>query len=258
MVASTNSIQRWATSNAYISASQVEVTGSRGDPVALNYTETGLGPRFSLSFADANEVQFYWISPDNDWRQNQTYRYKMTNSWINGNEKKSDWYFWNINSFIDSEIQIPRGYDGFACDYVELSYWKERTHNQVLQESDAKIQFYDFSIGFLVHNSRHVYNPCQKSGGRCRAIDGSVTCGNAVYWQYGIFVIFALVVLFGCVADQCLRFYGERDFYRRIAPQEEDEEHPEDEILQGLKRQTVVELTGMYNSEDDEEFDDEP
>ena len=61
--------------------------------------------------------------------------------------------------------------------------------------------------------------------------------------------------------------------YSRVAPQEEnhydddvyddddDDENIEDEILQSLKRQAVVELTGMSlitnANEDEEDFDDE-
>jgi hypothetical protein len=277
MVASRDWIQHWSTSEAYIAASHVDVGDEWGSPVGLNYTETGLGPRLTLVFPNDNEARFYWIAPDRDWRQNQTYRYKLTNSWINNIDDKKEWYFWNINAFLDSDIRIPRGYDGFACDYVELSYWKERNRNQVLQESDAKIQFYDFSIGFLDYGSRHVYKPCQKIGGRCRAIDGKVTCGSALYWQYGLFGLLGLALLFCCVLCQCFRAYGggeKRDMYSRVAPQDDDhgeddeydyddddDENMEDEILQSLKRQAVVELTGMNlitnANEDDEDFDDE-
>ncbi len=62
--------------------------------------------------------------------------------------------------------------------------------------------------------------------------------------------------------------------YSRVAPQDDDhgeddeydyddddDENMEDEILQSLKRQAVVELTGMNlitnANEDDEDFDDE-
>jgi hypothetical protein len=262
----TNFIQRWSTVDAYIAASHVDVSDDWGDPVGLNYTETGLGPKFTLDFEGNNSVKFFWITTDRDWRQNQTYRYKLTNSWINDNDDKSDWFFWNINAYIDSEILIPRGYDGFSCDYVEFSYWKERTHNQVLQESDAKIQFYDFTIGFLDYPSRHVYRPCHKHGGRCRAIDGKVTCGSAQYWLYGLVGILGLTSLVCCVLCQCFRGdVGERDKYSRVAPQDDDdpddESNIDDEIFQSLKARAVVELTGMSlitnAHENDEEFDDE-
>jgi len=251
-------VRRWSTTNAYISASRVDVTSDWGDPVALNYTDTGLGPRFSLEFGSDyvdRQVQFYWVAPEHDWRQNQTYHYKMTNSWITGKEPNT-WYYWNINAFIDSEIQIPIGYNGFTCDYVELPYWNGG-RKQVLPESDAKVQIYDFSIGFLFHNSHRVYNPCEKSGGRCRAINGQVTCGNAVYWQYGIFAFLALTFLLCCVVDQCFRRIGrDRDTYSRIA-RDEEEQYLEDEVLHNLNRRAVVEMTNRGNGQDDTEFGDE-
>ena len=263
----THLIQRWSTVDAYVAASHVDASDDWGNPVGLNYTETGLGPRFTLEFEGNNSAKFYWIATDRDWRQNQTYRYKLTNSWVNDNDDKNDWYFWNINAYIDSEIQIPRGYDGFSCDYVEFSYWKERSHNQVLQESDAKIKFYDFSIGFLDYTSRHVYKPCHKHGGRCRAIDGHVTCGSAQYWLYGLVGLLGLTFLFCCLLCQCNRGdVGERDKYSRVAPEEDDdddddESNYDDDVFQSLKARAVVELTGMSlitnEHENDEEFDDE-
>lgn len=252
-------VQRWSTINSYISASRVDVTGEWGDPASLNYTETGLGPRFSLEFGNSDyfnrQVQFYWVEPEHDWRQNQTYRYKMTNSWISG-KKPNEWYYWNINAFIDSDIKIPVGYTGFTCDYVELPYWNGG-RKQVLPESDGKVQMYDFSIGFLLHSGGKVYNPCQQSGGRCRAINGQVTCGNAVYWKYGTSALFALAILFCCLVDQCIRrVRGDRETYRRIS-RDENEQHLEDQVLYGLKRQAVMEMAKRENSHDRAEFDDE-
>jgi hypothetical protein len=254
-------VRRWSNDNAYLSASRVDVTGNWGDPVALNYTDTGLGPRFALEFAPGGDdhhqerqIQFYWVAPEHDWRQNQTYRNKMTNSWISGREEK-EWYYWNINAFIDSDIKIPLGFNGFTCDYVEFPYWSGG-RKQVLPESDAKVQMYDFSVGFLFHDSRRVYNPSQKSGGRCRAINGEVTCGNGVYWKYGSLAVFALGFLFCCVVDQCVRRIGGAREYQQIA-RDEEEEHMEDQVLQSLKRQAVVEMANMENGHDDTEFDDE-
>jgi hypothetical protein len=258
-------IQHWSTVDAYIAASHVEVNDDEwGDPIGLNYSQSGIGPRFSLIFNGNNSAKFYWIEPDHDWRLNQTYRYKLTNSWINDDNDKSNWYFWNINAFVDSEIQIPRGYNGFSCDYVEFSYWKERTHNQVLQESDAKIQFYDFKIGFLDYTSQHVYRPCRKIGGRCRAIDGIVTCGSALYWKYGVFGFFGFVFLFCCLFCQYSRSYGaDRDMYSRVAPQEDERDEDDETIvtLQSLKENRIIELTGMSllteSCDNREDFEDE-
>lgn len=243
----TDKIEEWSTNKAYISASSIHTigrwTGDKDDLMGLEYD----GQEFRLKFQDDNEVLFH-IEVD------EMFKAKLTNSSITTSlkvktnstqeDKEDNWYFWNHNTIVDSEMVIPRGYDGFTCDYVELPYWS-------LQENfeeaipDAKIELHDFTIGFLKKGrSRNVYKPC---GGECLVIDGKVECGNVLYWQYvALAVGLAMLVCFlYCLFAQCLRSRN-LALYERVSWSHDDEDE-----IQSLRSE--VEMTGWEY--DDDEMD---
>jgi len=208
------------------------------------------------------------------------YRYKLANSWIssesttttkttptptavednNNNTDSGDddtnsnkegsttnsvishgYYFWNPNAYIDSEMIIPTGYDGFGCEYVEFPYWTMlNKRSAVIPE--ARIQIHDFTIGISSMssggyydnpNSRRIYNPCHANGrGKCHLMDGTITCDNVLYWQYVILTLglLTLAYILYSFAKQCFRRHGgtgdDGDFvlYERVAWRNNDEE----------------------------------
>jgi hypothetical protein len=247
-------IQRWSTAQAYLGASSIQVTGgdwsaTQDDVSGLNYTELGLGSRLELSFLPNQAIRFYWIDPQHDWRALQSnhsssFRYKLSMSWI---QQPNGWYYWNPNAYLDSDIVVPHGYNGFTCHYAEFPYWMAHADKQVL--AAAKVALKDFKIGFSEERP-HLYNPC-RSGAVCRVLDGRVTCGNALYWYYGIVGVLALVCALACLYSQIRRVPQD---YRQLVRHGDDEQHWESRCD---KRGTVLEMTHMVNGVCVEDFEDE-
>lgn len=85
---------------------------------------TPMGHEFVLSSSqspdDRRIVRLILILPQHDWRRNQTYEWKLDNAWMSDIE--NSWLHWNVESFIDSEIQVPHDHYMFACESIELHF----------------------------------------------------------------------------------------------------------------------------------------
>jgi hypothetical protein len=71
-------------------------------------------------------VRLILISPQQDWRRNVSYAWKLDNAWMS--DPDHGWIHWNSNSFVNSVIQIPSGDDSptskavLTCDTMEFHF----------------------------------------------------------------------------------------------------------------------------------------
>ena len=138
-------------------ATIVEATFSDDETVQLDeitiHPSTPMGQHeFVLSDGTNHRiVRLVLISPNQDWRRNQTYAWKLDNAWMSDNTSSSSfsWLHWNVESFIDSGIQVPQNNSIFFCDLIELHFspigGSGGYHHKDLPKT--KISIRDFKIG---------------------------------------------------------------------------------------------------------------
>jgi hypothetical protein len=196
-------LNTWTLDNATLSFSSLSLTN---EATSFNFSScrlkenkcsflsnsTAIGNLFQLKYQDSQLLRFYLSPPSTDWRSNQTYAWKISQSWIT-QSSHAGYFFWNIENYINSEMIIPVGFSAFSCDSVELSYFPSTV---VKRTQKASLIATDFWIGFA---GGKVYHPC--GIGKCRAINGNVTCGHAIYWQYAVVAIVAVCCMLCWVLD---------------------------------------------------------
>jgi hypothetical protein len=201
----------------YFQASSIEASFRDGsqlvfDNESLHFNSTTIGELISFSYQDETqlrEARLYYITPELDWRSNQTYQWKLTQSWIS--DEFYGWIFWNVNGFVDSDLRATDHL--FQCEHVEFSYWHNAPRSQ-FAESEGRLVMTNVEMGaFLPDNfsesSFTRYNPCHGKG-PCRAIDGHVTCGERNYWRYAAIaassVIAFLIVVMASGANRTRQY----------------------------------------------------
>jgi hypothetical protein len=188
---------------------------ARDNPCSFESNSTPIGVLYELQFQDSQLLRFYLAPPSEDWRANQTYAWKLSQSWIT--RPSQGFFFWNVENNIDSDMIIPPGYSSFTCDYVELSYYPTTVKRMPFESPKTTLKATHFFIGF---EEGKIYNPC--GIGECRAIDGTVTCGNSIYWQYSVVGLIGFSCILCWILDLLLRARTlERLNYSRILPYEE-------------------------------------
>jgi hypothetical protein len=219
----------WSVDNATLA---FEFLSIQNDAIEFNFTtcqdardnicsfesnSTAIGVLYELQFQDSQLLRFFLSPPSEDWRANQTYAWKLSQSWIT--RPSQGFFFWNVENNIDSDMIIPPGYSSFTCDYVELSYYPSTSKRKPFELPKTILKATNFFIGF---EEGKIYNPC--GIGECRSIDGTVTCGDSIYWQYLVVGIIAFSCMFCWILDLLLRSRAlERVNYSRILPQDGEE-----------------------------------
>ena len=218
----------WSLDNATLAFTSLTVTnegtafnfssckGGRDNKCSFLSNSTVLGELYQLNFLESGVLRFYLSTPSEDWRVNQTYAWKLSQSWV-AERQGAGYFFWNVENHINSGMIIPPGYSAFSCDLVELSYFPA-TKRKALELAKATLIATDFLIGF---GQGKVYNPC--GIGNCRSINGAVTCGNAIYWQYSVVGIIAFSCMFCWIWDLLRSRHASlwRRTYSEILPHEE-------------------------------------
>jgi hypothetical protein len=147
----------------------------------------------------AHRVRLYLTPPERDWRKNVTYRWELSSAWMSvpgtqnaaGNE--TDWWYWNIENNINSQIKVWSPKALFSCESITLHFseinpmpWKKKKKkNGAIKGGDeasssvAKIVMKNVLLG--AHMDAKTagggavgrYRPCQSNV--CDMVDGVVT-----------------------------------------------------------------------------------
>eukprot|EP00980_Cylindrotheca_fusiformis_P022315 scaffold9191_cov114-Cylindrotheca_fusiformis.AAC.10 len=139
---------------------------------------------------DDHVVRLVLITPDQDWRKNQTYEWKLDNAWMS--DKQQKWLHWNVESFIASEIYVPPGNHSsiFSCEKMEFHFRPIRpVQNSHLGgiERAANVILHNVQIGAHFTNTTKTtkedeediyYRPCLDD--TCWMVDGVTVSPNPI------------------------------------------------------------------------------
>jgi hypothetical protein len=220
--------------NILFSASVVQATFADGTTLELtnitSKTSTPLGDELILSSTEEENriVRLYLISPDRDWRSNQTYAWKVSSAWMS--DLTFDWLHWNVNEYIDSQIQVPDDSSVFSCSRMEF-HFEEIVANGLPRHNfyvvpSSKIILWNVHIGAHLpsNTTTKTYRPCP-SGGQCLVIDGVVSSRfDVAYdyfnWQTAMMLASILALLY--ISHRWCRTRRAR-LYEQIAPTPEED-----------------------------------
>jgi hypothetical protein len=194
-----NDLVRFTGRDIYFQASSVEATFRDGshetfESDSIRYNSTTIGDYLQFTTL-RRKVRLYFIPPTLDWKQNETYQWKLNQAWMS--DDYYGWIFWNVNGYIDSEIQLSSSNQVFQCNHVEFSFWKNAPKG-MFDGNQGKLVLKNVNMAAFLspqHNEESLttFSPCS---GTCRAINGSITCATGDYWKYGATIVSFLVAVF--------------------------------------------------------------
>lgn len=243
-------------------------------------TGTPLGTELWISEADAvgeptNEsmartLRLIFIAPSMDWRKAANYDWKLDSAWISNpkseqDNEEYDWWHWNVQSFVDSAIQVPKSDDDpwrWDCDRVELPFHPLLEDNRgwsTRSPSDSQLILSGVRIGFgrNISTTSDVFSPCAGLDS-CAVVDGEVVATSKLesLWNSATFSsttiepaslrmeflglgVLIVTMLVGFVA-WCKRRQRFMD-YQRLHPTPETDLtlHEEDSYVPTLPRSTL-------------------
>lgn len=244
-------LNTWSLENTTLAFSSLSLTNEatsfnfsscrlKENKCSFHSNSTAQGELFEIRYHDSQLLRFYLSPPSIDWRSNQTYAWKLSQSWIT-QSSRAGYFFWNVENYINSEMIIPVGFSAFSCDSVELSYFP----SSIKRSQKASLIATDFWIGFA---EGEVYYPC--GIGKCKAINGNVTCGHAIYWQYTVVAVIAVSCMLCWLLDiQRSRYVnlGQTN-YSQILP-DDGEDHG---IEMHIDRRTFQQVSNASWDDEDE------
>jgi hypothetical protein len=158
----------------YFQASSVEATFRDGshetfESDSIRYNSTIIGDYLQFTTL-RRKVRLYFIPPTLDWKQNETYQWKLNQAWMS--DDYYGWIFWNVNGYIDSEIQLSSSNQVFQCNHVEFSFWKNAPKG-MFDGNQGKLVLKNINMAAFLspqHNEESLttFIPC---AGTCRAIN---------------------------------------------------------------------------------------
>ena len=177
-------------------------------------------------------VRLVLISPDKDWRKGQTYAWKLDNAWMSDQNVK--WLHWNVESYINSDIQVPNDNNVFSCDRLEFHFDPIGFHGQGAVVSNSRLVLTNVQIGANLASTngkaREEFIPCNHhTDGNCSVIDGvakndpglpGMTNNGPVNWQ--IAGLFGLL-LFITIAFVCWCRRRGVKLYEQLSPTPEED-----------------------------------
>jgi hypothetical protein len=230
-----------------LTASSIEATFSDGATLSLtNITirpSTPIGDELIISTGDDSSnsrgVRLILISPERDWRRNQTYAWKLDNAWMS--DPTADWLHWNVESYINSAIQVPQENNVFACALLEFHFSPiGLKHHYDPVVTNSKVVLRDVKIGAHFSSApQKPYSPCADG---CSVIDGTVTSAfgsatsDGTYWKVGV-VLGAILIILGFSSCWCRR--RRADLYDKLSPEEDLNLTVEDTYMSTAPRSTV-------------------
>jgi hypothetical protein len=175
------------------SASSLEATFSDGSTLlggSSNFT-THFGDELWIVDGSEEEgpsqriVRLIFIPPEQDWRRNQTYSWKLDSAWMSSSELTPDdessdtrsWLHWNVESYINSAIQVPEDNNIFECDELELHFRPIRDTDGPYHTGNERLLLKDVRFGLhLPPNNGFTksISPCSDHTVSCTIVDGEV------------------------------------------------------------------------------------
>ena len=166
-------------------------------------------------------MHLYFIPPKLDWHKNEAYSWKLNQAWMS--DVFYGWVFWNVNGYINLELQVSISNVLFQCNCVEFTFWNNAPHGHV---SDAEgtltmknvemAAFLSTEYEYNKSSPTTMYNPCNGRG-KCHAFNGKITCVCGSSWKFGapmVSLVVALIVL--AIAKQT----SDASLYNRISQEE--------------------------------------
>lgn len=132
-------------------------------------------------------VRLIFITPEQDWRRNQTYAWKLDSAWMSSMTIPSDpseprpWLHWNVQSYINSAIQVPAS--NLILDFEELELLHFRPirdvdnpyHSPVTHKERLLLKDVQFGLHFPSNNETiELISPCPDDRAFCSIVDGEV------------------------------------------------------------------------------------
>lgn len=193
-------VVRFANKDIYFQASSVKATFRDGlhymfESDSIHYNSTIIGDYLQFSTLQ-RKVRLYVIPPALDWKRNETYHWKLNQAWMS--DEHYGWIFWNVNGFMDSEIQLSSNTQVFQCNHIEFTFWNNAPKG-MFDGNQGKLVLKDAKLAAFLppeytEESLTTFTPC--AGGTCRANNGSIICASGDYWKYGATIVSFLVAVF--------------------------------------------------------------
>jgi len=213
---------RFINDKIYFQASSVKAIFRDGDEYendSIHYNSTIIGDYLSF-LHKKREARLYFIPPELDWKKNETYDWKLNQAWMS--DDYYGWVFWNVNGFINSQLQLSEHKQVFHCDHVEFTFWHNSpkgrfggNEGKLVMENVEMAAFLPTDFNEASHT---IYNPCEGRG-KCRAMNGSIMCGSGSSWKYGTTLLsFIVAVVIVAIYN---RTTTDTNNYDRIAHQED-------------------------------------
>ena len=201
-------------------------------------------------------IRLIVITPEKDWRTSASYAWKLDSAWMSSppsasSSRPSDrrsWLHWNVESYIDSVIQVDDSNQIWECDELDLHFRPIREartssaqhSNQLVTPPMERMTLKGFRLGLgfnrsVVDTGTDHYSPCASQP--CVVVDGSVQGGTgrdkgdaastgpsstrSTEWEVGaqevalLAVLLAALFILGMV---CYRRYHQTKLYDRLTP----------------------------------------
>lgn len=177
----------------YIEVSSMNATFADGyvaifDKISVNAT-TPMGVEIVLTSShiedpEKSSIRLVLIRPEQDWRQNAAYAWKLDNVWmadqLSPSSSPNSWLHWNVESYYDSSIQVPEYNNVFQCDEMEFHFKPlgKGASGGYNSQIIPTLTLTDVKIGALMSNSTdefEFYIPPECQGREeCNFVDGKI------------------------------------------------------------------------------------
>ncbi|CAJ1954415.1 unnamed protein product [Cylindrotheca closterium] len=186
----------------WIEASSMQATFGDGssmelDTISVNAT-TPIGMEILLTSSEIEHpekrsIRLVLIRPDQDWRQTAAYAWKLDNAWmadqLSPSSPSYSYLHWNVESYVDSSIQVPQYNKVWHCDELEFHFRPIGKGSSSGIYSHAQIQptltLTEVKIGALMSKSpddSKIYIPAECEGREvCNFVDGKVESSSSFH-----------------------------------------------------------------------------
>jgi len=250
----------------WIQASSIQATFGDGssmelDTISVNAT-TPMGMEILITSDDIEHpekrsIRLVLIRPDQDWRPNAAYAWKLDNAWMADQLSPSaptySWLHWNVESYVDSRIQVPQFNNVWKCDELEFHFkpiGKGSSGSFSQSQINPTVTLTDFRIGAMMSQSPEefqIYIPPECNGQEvCKFVDGNTESRGIIHDLLdekdsqilfgGIISLIVLGLLMVCTG-RCRRRHRVSEEY---------------EPIQAVEMKSSDETMDNYNDEEDE------
>lgn len=203
----------------------------------------------SSSSSSSQIVRLIVIPPNQDWRTDQNYLWKLDSAWMSDSDDgETAWLHWNPNSYVNSVIQVPSSssfekttiHPIFACEMMEFHFAPILSSGLPRYQvspavSGPRVTLQNVRIGAYLNGTNRMnpkeelYYPCpgQRScsvvDGDVRVVDDNTLSKELTVHPLILMVGILLVVLLAmvCLVTLCCRIQRMKR-YEQIIPNVDD------------------------------------